>query len=346
LRGEISRDPQMVVAKIRPLVGSFLNSGDPEIIVAAANLLHQLNMREFNDQLDAIYQNKANGQIRSAILRNLSGLEYAGLVDLIEQGMGDQNQEVRETALGMLDKLDISVEDLPKIARPILEKGSIREQQQLVTVLGTMPQEKTQSIFEEILERWERGSISPEVKLDIAEAIDSSKVAPLIQKLESLRSKSTLMDEYAETMYGGSRREGWRIFNQHATAQCTRCHTLESGDHELSTVGPPLSNVGNILSRKQILQAIIEPSARISPGYGVVMLTLVDDEVLTGTLLEEKENELVIKANNPEPIRVQIDRIAKRENLPSSMPAVVSFLSKREIRDLVEFLANLKSEEL
>jgi hypothetical protein len=76
------------------------------------------------------------------------------------------------------------------------------------------------------------------------------------------------------------------------------------------------------------------------------MLTLTDDQVLTGTLLEEKEMELVIKANNPEPIRIQTSRISKRENLPSSMPPVGSFLSKREIRDLVEFLANLKNQEM
>jgi putative heme-binding domain-containing protein len=154
-----------------------------------------------------------------------------------------------------------------------------------------------------------------------------------------------LVDQYAEAAYGGNRRDGLRIFNQHATAQCTRCHNLQAGEHELVSVGPDLRNIGNILTRQQLLEAVIDPSARISPGYGVVMLTLTDNEVLTGTLLEEKENELVIKASNPEPIRVQTNRISKRENLPSSMPPVTSFLSMKDIRNLVEFLANLKTEE-
>ena len=345
-RGEKSRNTQMVISRIKPLLGKFLDGGEAEIVVAATQLLNQLQIEDSNDRLAEIYRSHPSGKVRSTILTTLAALNYDGLVNLIEKGMGDSDQEVRGTALGMLDKLNVDKEDLPNIVSPILELGSIGEQQQLVNVLGTMPLEKTESIFEDVLLRWEMGTIAPEVKLDIVEAIDSSASTALKEKLDGLRSKSTLMDEYAETLYGGSLREGWRIFNQHATAQCTRCHSLEEGEHELATVGPPLRNIGNILSRQQLLESVIEPSARISPGYGVVMLTLNDDAVLTGTLLEEKENELVIKASNPEPIRVQKERIVERQNLPSSMPRLASFLSKREIRDLIEFLANMKDEEL
>lgn len=346
-RGEVQRDQQLVINKVKPFIPSFLSSDEPDVISATGQLLNYLDIEDYNDRLAELFRNHRNGQVRASLLSNLSELHFAEMEGLIQQGMADPDEEVRSTALGMLDKLEISADRLPEIAKPVFDRGSIREQQRLIAVLGKMPSANTESIFQDLISRWSEGQIAPEIKLDILEAIDSSGSAKLMEMTQSLHSEQTLMEQYAEALYGGDRREGWRIFNRHPTAQCTRCHSLaREGEHESTTVGPPLYNIGNLLTREQLLQAVLEPSARISPGYGVVMLTLTDGQTLTGTLMEEKDNELVIKANNPEPIRIQSSRISKRENLPSSMPPVGSFLSKREVRDLVEFLANLQDEQL
>lgn len=346
-RGEKHRDPQMVIAKVKPFVSSFLANRDPDVLMATSKLIGYLEIGEYNERLAEIFKTHKDAMVRSALLHDLAGLEYPGMENLIQQGMADPDEEVRGTALGMLDRMEISTGKLPEITKPVFDKGTVREQQQLIGVLGSMPLDKTQEIFEDLIRRWQQGNIAPEVRLDILEAIDSTGSAALKEMTLGLHSETTLMEQYAEALYGGDRREGWRVFNRHPTAQCTRCHSLSNdGEHESTSVGPSLQEIGLQLTREQLLEAVIDPSARIAPGYGVVMLTLTDDQVLTGTLLEEKETELVIKANNPEPIRIQTSRISKRENLPSSMPPVGSFLSKREIRDLVEFLASLKGEEI
>ncbi|MCB0687057.1 MAG: heme-binding protein [Saprospiraceae bacterium] len=346
-RGEVHRDQQVVIAKIKPFIPNFLASKDPDVLIATGNLLVHLNITDYNDRLAEIFRNNENPAVRASLLTNLAALNFPEMEGLIQGGMADADEEVRSTALSMLDKMKINAERLPEIAKPVFENGTIREQQKLIGVLGSMDITKTKPIFEELLQRWSNGKIAPEIKLDILEAIDSTGSADLKAETASLHSEETLMEQFAESLYGGDRREGCKIFNSNPTAQCTRCHSLaREGEHEATTVGPPLHNIGNILTREQLLQAVLEPSARISPGYGVVMLTLTDGQQLTGTLLEEKENELIIKANNPEPIRIQTSRVSKRENLPSSMPPVGSFLSKREVRDLVEFLANLKDEEM
>ena len=105
-----------------------------------------------------------------------------------------------------------------------------------------------------------------------------------------------------------------------------------------------LSNIGNVLTREQILEALIEPSARLSPGFGTVSLTLKDGQSVTGTLLEEREEELILQTSQAEPLEIAISRIAKRQNNPSSMPPMGTLMSKREIRDMVEFLANRKGD--
>jgi quinoprotein glucose dehydrogenase len=63
---------------------------------------------------------------------------------------------------------------------------------------------------------------------------------------------------------------------------------------------------------------------------------------VTGILMSENEHELVLKTSEAEPLKIAVSRIDKRENFPSSMPPMGSLLSKREIRDVVEFLAGMK----
>jgi quinoprotein glucose dehydrogenase len=124
------------------------------------------------------------------------------------------------------------------------------------------------------------------------------------------------------------------------TSQCARCHTL--GTDAAGTVGPPLGNIGAVLTREQLLEALIEPSVRLAPGFGSVKITLKDNQVVTGVLMDESENELILRTSDAEPLEIPISRISKRENLTSGMPPMRTLLSKRDIRDMVEFLANLK----
>jgi putative heme-binding domain-containing protein len=147
------------------------------------------------------------------------------------------------------------------------------------------------------------------------------------------------MDEYMESLFGGNRNNGRNVFNYNSTVQCVRCHNMGS---EGGSVGPNLAKIGGILSREQILQALIEPSARLSPGYGTVSLKLKDGQEVTGTLAKENAEELVITTSDAEPLVIPVSRIAKRENMPSSMPPMGTLLTKREIRDVVEFLSGLK----
>ncbi len=344
-RGEIVRDSMVVAQKIKPHIRTMLKDHHPTVVEATSRLLANLGINSFEKELARIFRSKRSGALRAAILEDLSALKSPNLENLVEQGMRDTNIEVRSTALGMVDRIEMNGKQLESIANTVFTTGSVREQQQLLRVLGKKPLPDTKTIFEDLLSKRNSGVLDPAIVLDLMEAIDSSGSADLQAQVRR-QGEDSLLDRYGETLVGGSRREGWRIFNRHASAQCTRCHSLSRSEHELTAVGPNLGNIGNELSREEILEALIEPSARIAPGFGSVLLSLADESTLQGILLLKDEEELIIKANNPEPIRVRRDRIVKEENLPSSMPPVGSFLTRREIRDLVEFLSGLKEEEM
>ena len=84
------------------------------------------------------------------------------------------------------------------------------------------------------------------------------------------------------------------------------------------------------------------PSARLSPGFGSVTLTLDDGQTVAGILMKETAEKLILKTGDAEPLDVPVGRIKSRTNLPSSMPTMGDILSKREIRDVIEFLSSLK----
>ena len=91
-----------------------------------------------------------------------------------------------------------------------------------------------------------------------------------------------------------------------------------------------------------MLASLVAPSARLAPGYGTVALTLRDGPTLRGTLRAETDTHLVVATEEDEPSNVAKETIAERQDAPSGMPPMGAVLSRREIRDVIAFLATLQ----
>lgn len=341
-RGVIKRDPAEVITRITPHIGSLLSETDPDVVVAASKMVALLGIRDFNNQLATLLQRHRAPAVRAAALRALNELKYDDLEGAVKRGMEDKDGAVRTTAVGMLNEIDVSKETLPGIVGPIFRQGTLREQQELLRVLGAMDTEKSGPVLEDLITRAISKSLSPGITLDLLEAVDSTRAENLLAMAAPLRSAgATGVAAYQETLLGGNAGRGRNVFMTHTTAQCTRCHILGGPGTD---VGPSLGDIGDKLTREQLLEALIDPSARISPGYGIVTLTLTDGQTVSGTLMEERNDALVLKTSDAEPLVVATSRISKRVNLPSSMPPMGTLLTKREIRDVIEFLATRSQE--
>ncbi|MFT7036763.1 MAG: quinoprotein glucose dehydrogenase [Cyclobacteriaceae bacterium] len=340
-RGEITRDIAPVKEKVNAQMDALLNLKEPIVLVAVANMMSSLSTPEYNSNLDQILSTNKNPEVKSAALDALVKLKYEKIERIIKIGMSDDDEDVRTTALKYLNQLDISKENLPGIVEPIFKKGTVKEQQQVVNVLGAMPLDKTSDILEGLIDQMIAKKLSPSLTLDLKETIKATKSEKLIAKLASIKTSDNISDAYQETLFGGNIRSGGKYFMTNSTGQCIRCHSMRGSGGE---VGPKLDNIGNVLTREQILEALIEPSARIAPGYGMVSLALKDGQAVTGTLMEESKDELVIRTSESEPLTIAISSIDKRTNYPSSMPPMGSLMTKREIRDMVEFLASRKED--
>lgn len=338
-RGEVKREAEPVINAISPEISFFLSDQSPEVVVAGLKAISNLNITGQTGTVLAL-QNHPSPAVRSNVLEVLSNLNYSQMAPVIEKGMLDKDADVRTTAIGMLSQLDISKEELPNVVMPIFKSGELREQQETVRILGELPIEKTQPILAELINRLKNAQLDPGIALDLSESVEKTGSQELIAALEPLKSNENSLEAYKETLVGGDARSGARYFYRNETGQCVRCHSMEEGTG--SNVGPVLADIGSKLTREQILEALIDPSARLSPGFGNVILTLDDGQKVSGILEKETKEKLVLRTAEAEPLDIPLGRIKQRENLPSGMPPMGSIMSKREIRDVIEFLANQK----
>ncbi|MEO8473598.1 MAG: HEAT repeat domain-containing protein [Chryseolinea sp.] len=342
VRGKVERNPAGVTAKVKSVAGSFLQTKDPAILIGASKMISTLGITDYNETFSKLMQESASPEVRSAMILALNHLKYDKIESVIKQGMEDKSASVRTTAVSLLAELPITKENLPSIVGPIFKNGSVQEQQELLKVLGEMPVEKSEPVLDKLLDQLAAKKLTPAITLDLAEAIDSTHSQKLIAKFQPLRPTGKSTDGFKDALLGGDARNAWWYFRNNSTGQCVRCHAI---DGEGGIVGPDLSHIGDKLTREEILTAMVEPSKRISPGYGSVKLTLKDGQVISGILMEERKDELIIKTSDAEPVEVTLSRIGKRENMTSAMPPMGTLMSKREIRDMVQYLSNLKAKK-
>jgi len=339
-RGKLDRDAALARTKVKPFVADFLKESNPETLIAVAGLLANLELTDNNETLAKIYNENSNVKVKAAVLTALNRLKYQGIEAVIKSGMEDKDESLRTVALGLLNNSNVTKATLPGIVQSVFGKGTTREQQQLLVVMGKLELDKTQTILEDLVQQLADKKLSPNLRLELKEAIDASGSASLKAKMDALKPGTSPLDAFADVLYGGNRNEGRNIFNNNSAAQCTRCHAIRGVG---GTAGPSLTDIANTLSREQLLQSLIEPSARLAPGFGTVTLKLKDGQEVFGVLDKETETALTLKTSDAEPLVIPIARIASRDNTPSSMPPMGEVLSKREIRDLVEYLSFLKN---
>ncbi|MFM1835432.1 MAG: hypothetical protein RJA04_119, partial [Bacteroidota bacterium] len=340
-RGVLDRKASDVVDKIAGIVPAFLKSKNPEVLFATGQLIAELGIQNAKSEQTQLFLNHPSPKIRAGQLSSLTALNDVNLPLLLQKGIEDVDRNVRAQALGSLDKISIPKAQLPGIVNPIFEKGSLPEQQQLLQSIAKMPVDNSQEVLADLIERMVANKLPAGIRLDLIEAVEATQAEKLVAKLDALKTKGTLTDEYKDALYGGNLQLGNAIFYRNQSVECIRCHNAGG---EGGVVGPSLKGIGSRLTREQILQALIEPSARIAPGYGMISLKLTDGQEVTGTVIQETDDEIQLKTSEAEPLRIATARIKSRENYPSSMPPMGGLMSKREIRDVVEFLASLKSK--
>lgn len=339
-RGVVERDPAKLVAQSKRLL-DLLNDKEVAVRIAAVRAIGKLNIKEGVTPLIARLSKDSSPDVRREALQVLGSLADESLGHAIQIALADTEKSVRVVALDLLPKSNLPKTEMVTLLADVINTRTVEEKQAALLTLGTLPLENSSAVFDKLLVQMKGNKLPVEIQLELAEAIDSTKSVALRKQYKEIlvaTSPDTVYAPYKAALQGGNPRRGADIFYSHQTAQCIRCHSY--GDYG-GNAGPRLNGVASRLTREQLLEALVDPSARIAPGYGMISVALSNGKKLSGILQEEKENQLRLKVGNADTLINNLD-VVHRTNPASSMPPMRLLLTKKEIRDIVSFLATMK----
>ena len=153
------------------------------------------------------------------------------------------------------------------------------------------------------------------------------KQSSRLQELESLQSQ----------LKRGDVAEGRQLFFGRAT--CFSCHAVEGKGGEF---GPDLSNIGDIRSRHDILEAILYPSASFAREYETSKI-ITKTGSYSGVIKEQLPDVVVIATGPGSVVRVARNEMVSVEPETVSLmpPGLLKQFNMQEISDLVAYLESL-----
>jgi putative heme-binding domain-containing protein len=316
----------------------------PAMKIALAEAAGRLGVQGAAPTLMAQLKSDPSFNVRVAALRALQALKVSNMDEVMKVAVTDADANVRRAALGVLPSLALSDAAKVQSLTTVIRSGTVADQQAGFDVLGTLKSAEAERALSSFFDELAASKMAPAVQLDLVNAMQANGAPALAAQLEAYRKTKaveTVTLAFRDALLeGGSVARGRELFVEHPAAQCTRCHTVRNAG---SDVGPNLTGVATRLTREQILESLLEPSARIAPGYGTVGMTLKNGKRVDGTLKEESATDVVIVAGTP-PVEQRIGKtdIVERTNPVSAMPPIGLIVKPRDVRDLVAYLATLR----
>ncbi len=154
------------------------------------------------------------------------------------------------------------------------------------------------------------------------------------------RSNKTVLDKRESALMAGNAERGREVFVGKATA-CASCHTVAG---QGGKVGPDLTKIGAIRKQRDLLEAIMFPSASFARGYKTWTIVTDSGRVHSGLITRETTDSLMLRKSDLSEVRISRGSIEElREATTSVMPeGLYHRLTNQDLSDLLEYLSSLK----
>ncbi len=337
------RDAKVAIDALNPHWGSLLSSSG-DIRKAAIDTATSLGIRELEPRLrEMASQQGLDTSIRIVALQSLVTLKDKQAGALGRSMATDPDPKIRAAAWSALGKIE-GLKAQKELLKVVREATPIERQAALAAV-DKFPTPDVETLLGELLAQANQGKLPKVMDLELEEAIKIRNLPGQAKAFAQLseKNKPLNLEGYETAMEGGDAERGRQIFLYKGELACQRCHQIgEAG----GIVGPPLNDIGSKKDRKYILESLVFPNRHIAQGFETLVITLHSGKPLSGILKTDSATELTLLAADGQTIKVKKADIEDTQKGLSAMPAdIAKHLSKSEIRDLIEFLAELKGEK-
>jgi putative heme-binding domain-containing protein len=203
------------------------------------------------------------------------------------------------------------------------------------------------------------GNFVASIKKDAIANLPAAEKTALKQIIEAVPKVKTPLELIAESMAGRSFVKEWKLKDlepllskgltgrnyangrrMFGTAACVACHRFAG---EGGAIGPDLTGAGGRFSPKDLLESTIDPSKEVSDQYAPIVVTLLNDNRVTGRVMNLSGDSMRLNTNMFDPNETEnIDRkqIKSIEHSKISMmpEGLMNMLTKDEILDLLAYL--------
>jgi putative membrane-bound dehydrogenase-like protein len=161
-----------------------------------------------------------------------------------------------------------------------------------------------------------------------------------MQLVESMNldsaSQRTHIDALLKELKEGDVRRGQAIFNS-AKAACSSCHAI---GYMGGNVGPDLTRIGQVRNERDLLEAVVYPSASFVRSYEPIIVATKSGDDYSGILRKDAPDEVVLATGPGAEVRLARNDITDmRPGSVSIMPAGLDQqLTRPELADLIAFL--------
>ena len=266
---------------------------------------------------------RSEAMITLAIDRLLDGSSDQTVRSLIVSGPIDARDRER-----LLD----AIETLPRDALSAAVPGLLRD--------------STSPFRDRLLRRLQENAAAATLSVEpIASIVPEAERAAWRTALTALSAlpsdAANTIDELLGRLPEGDPVNGHNVFRD-ARVACSGCHRV--GDVG-GRVGPELTRIGESRTRRDLLAAIVYPSARIEQGYRSMTILTADGRILEGLVRSRSQGVVELACGVDKICRVTEDMIDQQKPSDVSlMPRGLDRqLSDAELADLLAFLQTLRN---
>jgi putative heme-binding domain-containing protein len=264
--------------------------------------------------------------------------------ELLDALSPDQSFTLRGAAAEALGKSKLSEAQLTALAKSLKDCGPL-EIDRLLSAFTAVP---TQSVGEMLIAALMNAKARKTLQVeDLKKRLNAFglSIQPAAEKLytrfaEDRAAESKRLEQLLATLPKGDVKRGLKVFDG-TKASCRACHKLGYVGGDLA---PELSKIGSIRSRRDLLEAIVFPSASFVRSYEPTQFLLKDGRSVNGLVRKETAADILLQTGvNKEERIAKADVESRQMSTVSIMPAGLDQqLSPQELADLLEFLQSMK----